>query len=71
MTSDNYSIYSKKSGITVTMTSVNTATTATVSLQNGKNGAKDNYIFNVKNHNQKQDGDYIVLNAPNEITFSN
>ena len=71
MTSDNYSIYSKKSGITVTMTSVNTLTTATVSLQNGQNGAKDNYIFNVKNHNQKQDGDYIVLYAPNEVTFSN
>jgi hypothetical protein len=53
------------------MTSVNMLTTATVSLQNGQNGAKDNYIFNVKNHNQKQDGDYIVLYAPNEVTFSN
>ncbi len=48
-------IYSKKTGITITMTSVNTMTTATVSLQNGQSGAKDNYIFNVKNHNQKYD----------------
>ena len=61
MTSDNYIIYSKRSGITVTMTSVNSLTTATVSLQNGQNGAKDNYIFSVKNHNQKQDGDYLVV----------
>ena len=52
MTSDNNMIYSKKTGITVTMTSVNTLTTATVSLQTGQNGGKDNYVFNVKNNNQ-------------------
>ena len=70
-TSDNYVIYSQSTGITVTMTTANTATSMTLKQQFGVNGQADNYYLSVMNHNQKQFGDYMLIYAPNEVTLLN
>ena len=69
-TSDNYLIYQGKEGLTVTMTTPNKKTNVTITQNNGENGVVDGYLMKVANNNEKIDGDYIVINAPDGITFS-
>jgi hypothetical protein len=69
--SDSYLVYSKTSGIQVTMTIPESSSTMSILQSNGRNGAQDNYVISVKNYNDLEEGDYIVLYAPNEITFTN
>ncbi len=49
----------------------NTKGTASIVQTNGINGEIDNYLVSIKNSNLLTDGDYILVNAPSEITFTN
>ena len=60
-TSDNYVIYTKQTGITLKMTDPDRTTTVLISQILSLNGAKDSYIFSVKNHNEMIDGDTMEI----------
>jgi hypothetical protein len=57
ITSDNYLIYTKSAGITLKMTEPDRSTKVEIRQMNSINGARDSYIFSVKNHNELVDGD--------------
>lgn len=71
LSNDNYLIYSKKTGITLKMMETDRQTTVSISQVLAQNGAKDQYIFAVKNHNEIVDGDIINIYFPPEISISN
>ncbi len=53
------------------MTDPDRQSTVTITQVLAQNGAKDQYIFAVKNHNENVDGDVINIYFPPEISISN
>ena len=53
------------------MTSPDLSTTISVSQVYGTNGGNDYYIFTVLSHNLLDEGDYMILNFPPEVSLSN